>query len=114
MAIHPIDLSTVYSQIDNVAKFNASQNQLAQVANQQGINKAMRENLEKSQAVKETPKDNPNATTVKQDGRNGSAYGDDVPNDRGERKSEDTEEEKSVTQFEFSDPRLGRHIDITG
>lgn len=113
MAIHPIDLSTVYSQIDNVAKFNASQNQAAQIANQQGIDKASRVNLEKSQAVKETPNDSANAATVKQDGRQGgsSGYGEGT-----ERKRRNPEEEEAEvpSQIVISDPRLGQHIDITG
>ncbi|MBR6079967.1 MAG: hypothetical protein IKP60_07415 [Treponema sp.] len=113
MAIHPIDLSTVYSQIDNVAKFNASQNQLAQVANQQVINKATRDNLEKSQSVKETPKDNPNATTVKQDGRQGKSS-EDGQMGKKEKNPEAEQEEETVRQIEISDPRLGRRIDITG
>ncbi len=112
MAIHPIDLSAVYSQMDNVAKFNASQNQLSQVANQVGIDKATRDNLVKSQAVKETASDETDAATVKQDGRQGASSGD---NSRSEKKARgEAEEENPVKQFEISDPSLGQHIDITG
>ncbi|MBQ1832359.1 MAG: hypothetical protein II114_01115 [Treponema sp.] len=114
MAIHPIDLSTVYSQIDNIAKFNASQNQMAQVANQQGINKAARDNLEKSQAVKETPKENGNAATVKQDGRQGASSQGGLLSGKKDGDGDEHEEENVPVQVEISDPRLGRHIDITG
>ena len=114
MAIHPIDLSTVYTQIDNVAKFNASQNQLAQVANQQGIDKASKDNLVKSQAVKEAPEDRPDTATVKQDGRHGASSDGGNLSEKKERNPDTEEENESPKQFEISDPRLGQHIDITG
>ncbi len=115
MAINPIDLSTVYTQMDNVAKFNASQNQMAHVSNQQGIDKATRDNLEKSQAVKETAKDGPGteASTIKKDGGNSSSGDGMMPAGKRQKKSEPEEEEKTV-RFEISDPSLGQHIDITG
>lgn len=110
----PIDLSTVYIQMDTVAKFNASQNQLTHAAEQFGIDKAARENLEKSRAVKEAAKDNANATTVKQDGHQGASRDGDFVQEKKERKKNPEEEVEAPRQIEISDPRLGQRIDITG
>ena len=53
MAIHPIDLSTVYSQMDKVAKYSASQNQQAQAASQVSNTQAANEQFQKTQGVQQ-------------------------------------------------------------
>ncbi|MBO5607348.1 MAG: hypothetical protein J5930_05570 [Treponema sp.] len=111
MAIQPIDLSVMYSQMDNVAKFSASQNQAAYAANQSGMEKAAQEILEKSKAVQEAAKDNPQANTVRQDGRQGAGSD---PQGSSKRRDSEEETENPSGQVEITDPRLGQHIDITG
>lgn len=112
MAIQPIDLSTMYSQIDKVAQLNASQTHAAHIANKEGIEKATQESLQKSKMVQETQND-ATSTKIGQDGGGASASG------GGSKKSakkngEDNDEGEVKKQWEISDPRLGRHIDITG
>jgi len=113
MAIHPIDLSVVYTQMDNVAKFNASQNQVAQAINQATLDKGALDNLEKSKTVQEAAKNESTSTKIKKDG--GSGSGSSLYQGKGKkRRSPDDEKEKSDVQQEISDPRLGLHVDITG
>ena len=115
MAIQPIDLSVIYSQMDNVAKFSASQNQQAQAANQAMINKTAQDRLESSKAVKAMPDDNADTTIIKNDLRQGSSGGDALAQEKKERKSgEGEEDEETPAQYEITDPSLGQHIDITG
>ncbi len=112
MAIQPIDLSVVYSQMDNVAKFNASQNQLAQVANQTGRDRTAAENLEKSKTVQETAQHDAEADTIKSNVEDGGSSSGFIAGGK-KKKKEDSEEEPELEQ-EISDPALGRFIDITG
>ncbi len=114
MAIQPIDLSVIYSQMDNVAKFNASQNQLVQAANQDGRDRTAAENLEKSKTVQNAANDEEEANSIKKDlDQGGGTFGYGTGSNRKKKEKED-EEKDAVKASEFSDPRLGRIIDITG
>ncbi|MBP5697105.1 MAG: hypothetical protein J6X11_10745 [Treponema sp.] len=113
MAIHPIDLSVVYTQMDNVAKFNASQNQVAQAINQSALDKGAIDNLEKSKTVQEAAKNESTSTKIKKDGGSGGGSGAYQGNGK-KRRSSDDGKEKNDGQQEISDPRLGLHVDITG
>ena len=110
MGIHPIDLSTVYSQMDQVAKYGASQNQNLQMLSQNSLEKAAELQLEKSKAVKETDKDKEISPQVKKDGSGGGSFS----QSGGKRKKSSQEEEETSQSPEFTDPRLGLHIDIQG
>ena len=111
MAIQPIDLSTMYSQMDNVAKFTASQNQLAQVGNQIGADRLAQDASEKAKTVQEVAKEESEAGIINKDAENGSS--DEQGQSKGKKNAEEQEED-APKQYEFSDPLLGRHIDITG
>ena len=111
MAIQPIDLSTMYSQMDNVAKFSASQNQLAQVVNQVGADRVAQDTSEKAKTVQEVAKEDSEAGTINKDARKGSSN---EQRQAKARNKDSQEEEEPPKQYEFTDPRLGRHIDITG
>ena len=52
MAIQPIDLSTVYSQMDKMGQFNASQIQSASMANRANMEKAAQQDSEKAKTVR--------------------------------------------------------------
>lgn len=112
MAIQPIDLSVIYSQMDNVAKFNASQNQLAQAANQQGRDRTAQANLERSKIVQEAAKHEVDSNSIKNDLQEGAGSG---PQEQcGHKKKSAPQEESSAPIPEFTDPSLGIHIDIEG
>lgn|SRR5574344_835771 len=110
MAIQPIDLSTIYTQMDKVAKYNASQDQNAQLANAVGMNKTIQENLEKTQQVQQaannkvdTMKINPDEKKSEQENK-----------DKQKKKEKDNVPEEAKKKLtEIKDPLLGQHIDIT-
>ncbi len=111
MAIHPIDMSTIYAQMDNVAKYSASQNQLSQtasiIANTQGAN----ETVQKSQEVQQVAEDGTEiATKVNPDGKNNEEGQGESEKGRKNRSSQ--EEEPAPRQWEIKDPRVGNLIDI--
>lgn len=112
MGIQPIDLSVIYSQMDNVSKFNASQNQLVQAANQQGRDKVAAENLEKSKTVQNAARDETQSGNVKNSLGGGSSSGY-AAGGRKKKASGDDEAEDSPHD-EISDPGLGQLIDIIG
>ena len=114
MAIHPIDLSVVYTQMDNVAKFNASQNQVAQAMNQASLEKGAIDNLEKSKTVQEAAKNESTSTKIKKDGGSSGGNSSLYQGKGKKRRSSEEENKKSDGQQEISDPRLGLHVDITG
>ncbi len=112
MGIQPIDLSVVYSQMDTVSKFNASQNQLVQAANQQGRDKVASENLEKSKTVQNVARDQTQSGNVKNSLEGGSSSGYAFG---GRKKRENEGEADDVpSQDEISEPELGHLIDIIG
>lgn len=74
MAIQPIDLQNMYSQIQNVAR-NEAGNQLSQVASSiQQVTKAEK-NLENSTKVQNTSNDNSKADMINSNGRGNSSSG---------------------------------------
>lgn len=111
MAIHPIDLSTMYSQLENVSKFNASQNQLAQVLNQNSNKIESQHEFEKIQTVKETEK-NAEDGKINPDAKNSQQFAE-GENSASEEKNQN-QESKAKNEFVVKNPRIGRIIDITG
>lgn len=111
MAIQPIDLSTMYSQMDKVAKFSASQDQNAQLSNSVNMNKTVQENLEKTKEVHQAAADKPEAVKVRPDGKQQTQ----LENRKGKQQKdgEQKEEEAQKKAKEIVDPLLGQHIDIT-
>ena len=97
--------------MDNVAKFTASQNQLAQVGNQIGADRLAQNTAEKAKTVQEVAKEDSEAGVINKDARNGAS---DEQGQSKEKKNPEAQEEDAPKQYEFSDPLLGRHIDITG
>ena len=110
MAIQPIDLSTMYSQMDKVAKYNASQTQNAQIASQISNDMKAQAELQKSQAVQEAAKNQPDSGKIQEgEGGGSSAY-----SGGGKRKKPQEEENPPAKKLiKLSDPDLGHIIDIT-
>ena len=114
MGIQPIDLSVIYSQMDNVSKFNASQNQLVQAANQQGRDKVASENLEKSKTVQNAARDETQSGNVKNNLNGGSSSAFAGTGKRKKKEGEEEVEDEKLPPDEISDPGLGQLIDIIG
>lgn len=73
MAIQPIDLQTMYSQLSNVSKSlsGAQQSQLTEAMQQQAN---IQKNLEKAAAVQQTSNEKSSAAQINQNGSNSSGY----------------------------------------
>jgi membrane protease subunit (stomatin/prohibitin family) len=109
MAIHPIDLQVMYSQMSNVAKIAAHQQGGAQLAESLQQNKIIQQNAEQAESVQKAAEDEAKLLEVKADGgRNGSGSPENRENEK--KKSVDSETKKET---EFRETYLGQHIDIT-
>ena len=110
MAIQPIDLQTMYSQMANIAQ-NAAQAQdggkFAEAMQQQNI---VRENLEEAERVSRPASDESEAQSraVKNDGSSPSHGESEEKGKGGEREKKHEGRERAVRES-----YIGRHIDIT-
>lgn len=115
VGIQPIDLSTVYSQMDKMGQMNASQVQNAHLANRQHLEKAAQLQAQKAQSVNETAQSGEPAK-IKADVNQGGGFGqalmqDEEKQDPSRREAHD---EEKPAPYEIRDPKLGRHVDVTG
>nr|WP_318711678.1 hypothetical protein [uncultured Treponema sp.] len=119
MAIQPIDLSTVYSQMDKMGQFNASQIQSASMANRAHMEKAAQQDTEKAKTVQESSK-NKESNSIKADVNQGGGAGQTLLEGGSDSSSENESSERGgVLQpekkfYEIRDPNLGQHIDLIG
>ena len=107
MAIQPIDLQTLYSQLETVSKTVAFQQQGMQLQNSIQQEEQSKRLQQKQQAVEAASANEEGPLAVKD--RKGSS-----PQEQGsgDKKSE---EKNDKTVFEvIKDPRLGQHVDISG
>ncbi len=117
MAIQPVDLSTVYSQMDKMGQLNASQTQAMQFSNRQYLDRAAEVQTEKSQSVQETAKDK-DSSTIQADVSQGGGSGQDMVQAEKKTNRKNTEKDDSSSDkpklYEIKDPRLGNRLDIIG
>ena len=73
MGIQPIDLQNMYSQMNNIARNVAGQQQQAQVSQSVQQQNQIQKNLEMSQRVQETSNDKANTNNVNPEGHKGGA-----------------------------------------
>ena len=109
MAIQPIDLQTLFTQVDKVAKQQSAQRE--GLAMQQVIHGAQlqRKTEEQIQAVNEAQNTGEDgAEKIKDRGAQGQEGG----NKKHEQDQDDSAEEEAQTPV-IRDPRLGRNIDIS-
>lgn len=110
MAIQPIDLSVMYSQMDKVAKYNASSSQGAELANSVNRNKKIQEENEQKQQVKKAANEEVSSSKINADGKNNNQE-EQKEKEKNKEKVQTEEQEKIIN--EIKDPLLGQHIDIT-
>lgn len=123
MAIQPIDLSTVYSQMDKMGQFNATQVQNAHMASRAHLEKTAQQDSEKARTVQEASK-NKDSNSIKADVNQGGGAGQGLLEDsvgqenqkKSQKKISDSDDSipPKVSLYEIRDPNLGRHIDVTG
>ena len=123
MAIQPIDLSTVYSQMDKMGQFNATQVQNAHMASRAHLEKTAQQDSEKARTVQEASK-NKDSNSIKADVNQGGGAGQGLLEDSGGQENQKKSQKKisdsddsippKVSLYEIRDQNLGRHIDVTG
>ena len=112
MAIHPIDLQALFTQLDKVAKNQAVmrdgaqiQESLQQIQNQ----KKLEENV---RSVNEAQNMGEEAGKVKDDNRRGANENNGGPKEKKAKTEEEAEADERRDLIR--DPALGRNIDISG
>jgi hypothetical protein len=116
VAIQPIDLQTLYTQLEKIGKTQVQQQVAAQAEREAEIVKNRNEAEKQLKTVKETDAGSEIAGKVhekngKQD--TGGAFETTAHNDP-RKESEDKKETVEPTKEVITDPALGTHIDISG
>lgn len=112
MAIQPIDLQTLFTQMDKVGKNQAVQReglQIQEAIQQQQSQKKIEENV---QSVNQSQEMGNEAEKIKDDGRRGANANAGGKKEKAGEEDESTEE--GVKPELIRDPALGRNIDISG
>ena len=107
MSLQPIDLQTMYSQINNVAKHAANIQQGAQLAENFQQMQFVRQAQEQSQSVQKT-NEQTELGNINQDGRQSSGN----QQNRDKKEHLESEENKNVESSRPKEDYLGHHIDI--
>ena len=112
MAIQPIDLQTLFSQMDKVAKLQAAQ--------REGL--ALHQTIQGEQIQRKTEAHIQSVNEAQNTGDDGTDKIKDRPSSRGEKESDEEDKEETLEETSeqdddrnpiISDPRLGNNIDIT-
>ena len=107
MAIQPIDLQTLYTQMDKVSKNVVQQQQQAQLHGSMEIAGMVKKDLQKKSAVERTEKQEEMASV--KDKKNSNET-----NERNLKKKKENETQQEVIVGVIKDPALGQTIDISG
>jgi hypothetical protein len=114
MAIQPIDLQTLFTQVDKVGKTQAAQKE--GLAVQQAIQavQTQQKNEANIQSVSATPELGDGTEKVDDEGRSrGQGFAEGEGDNAGQGGEENGEEEEKKKPVNW-DPALGRRIDISG
>ena len=109
MGVSPLDLQTMYANMNNVARTVSHQQQGAVLAQQLQESKIIQQNTEKAAAVQKAANNESKSTGINDEGHNGSSsYG------QGKRKKqgESAENAQPKHESEIRESYLGIHIDI--
>ena len=110
MAMQPIDLQAIFSQVDKVGKSQASLReglQIQEALQQQQSQKKLEENV---QSVNQAQEMGQEAEKIKDDGKRNPTPG---GNKRNPEEEDESEAEEGKPEL-IRDPALGRNIDISG
>ena len=105
MAIQPIDLQTIYSQMSNVAKNVAHQQNGNQLTQAMQENVAVQQEQERLSQVHKTAENEANTSQVKDEGHQNNSF-------QNQKKSKEEEPEKKKLT-EIRESFLGQNIDIS-
>jgi hypothetical protein len=111
MAIQPIDLQALFTQVEKVGKLQANQREGLQI--QQALQQAesQKKAEERIQSVNQAQDMGSEAEKIKDGGEQGQYY---KPGEGRDESPEEEEDEKKDDPGLIRDPALGRNIDISG
>ena len=111
MGVSPLDLQTMYANMNNVAKVASHMQQGAVLAQQLQESKIIQQNAEKAAQVHKAADNEAKSTGINDEGhQGGTSYG------NGKRKNQEQPEENQASSKKAGEIResyLGIHIDIT-
>ncbi|MDR2758463.1 MAG: hypothetical protein LBB78_03695 [Spirochaetaceae bacterium] len=110
MAIQPIDLQTLFTQLDKVGKSQTAQKEGLQIQQALQGEQIQRKTDERIQSVNESQDTGEGAETIRD--RASRKNGEEKQGREG--KDEESEDEKPEEPLVFRDPDLGRNIDVSG
>ena len=108
MGIQPIDIQTLYTQMDKVSKDVVHQQQGASLQNAMVQDSRMKKEIEHKNIVSQTEKDEKSGS-VNADGKSGSNG-----ENQNQKKKAKSEIESSEELCVIKDPNLGKNLDISG
>jgi hypothetical protein len=111
MAIQPIDLQTMYSQMATVASNVARQQDETKMSEEVKQSAIVRQNSEQAKRVKKAASEETDTMRVQADGKQNGKKERSAAKDQ-KRKPEKPESDEPDDDI-FQEPYLGRHIDIT-
>ena len=106
MAIAPIDLQTLYTQMDKVSKTVIQQQQGVALQNSMILDAKLQKEIENKDVINETKKDE-QMNQIKD--RNGSEG-----NKKNDSKKQNQKEDEKEQSYVIRDPALGNNLDIFG
>ena len=107
MGVSPLDLQTMYANMNNVARTVSYQQQGAVLAQQLQESKIIQQNAEKASQVQKAADNEAKSTGINDEGGNGSAsYG------QEKRKKQNDGEKNAKHDSEIRESYLGIHINI--
>jgi len=109
MAIQPIDLQTMYSQMSNVANRVSHEQQGAQIASSLQQQSALIQNEQNVKTVNKAADDEAKSPLVKEDGHSNQESN----NSEKKKEAKDNSEQTPSSKTEIREDYLGRHINIT-
>jgi hypothetical protein len=111
MAIQPIDLQTLFTQLDKVGKNQTAQKEGLQIQQALQGEQIQRKTDERIQSVNEADDTGDGAESVKDRSSRGNAG---EGKQKREENGEKTDEESPGESRIFQDPDLGQNIDVSG
>ena len=112
MSLQPVDMSTIYTQMDKVGKYNASQDSNLKLAqNMQEISKSQ-ENTQQAKSIGKIDQNQSETAKLREDGNNSTGYDSNSGQTKQQNQQQDDEQNQKRVNV-ITDPLLGKHIDIT-
>ena len=107
MGVSPIDLQTMYANMNNVARTVSHQHQGVVLAQQLQESKIIQQNIEKASQVHKTADNEAKSSGINDEGHNSSSWG-----GSGKKGGKNDDSQDAPKPSEIRESYLGLHIDI--